>query len=438
MQKEDMAVSKPNILYIHTHDTGRHIQPYGHAIPTPNLQQLAEEGVLFRQAFCVTPSCSPSRACLLTGQYHHNNGMFGLSHVVPDLVDIGGFSLKDPKHHILYTLRDAGYATVLTGVEHIVDLSNDAQRTIGYDQVIGTRANGEESAVQFLDNAPPEPFFLAVGFNETHRDFKEPGPDENPNYCLPASTLPDTSDMRRDMAGFKASARVADAKMGKVFDALTRNGLYENTLIICTTDHGAPFPHMKGTLYDGGTGVFLIMKGPGGFEGGKVIDALVSHLDIFPTVCDLAGITPPSWLEGKSLTPMIRGKKDEIHDAIFTELTYHRVYEPLRCIRTERWKYIRRFDFTARGPDNSDPRSPGAHLWVRHGWYDKKQDEEELYNLILDPHEMINLVGSPGVEDIRQDLRDRLERWMKETGDPLRHGPIPGPDGTRIRDRDRP
>jgi len=371
-------MSKPNILYIHTHDTGRYIQPYGHAIPTPNLQRLAEEGVLFREAFCVTPSCSPSRACLLTGQYHHNNGMFGLSHVVPELVDIGGFSLNEPRHHILYTLRGAGYHTVLTGVEHIVALSDEAQRSIGYDQFIGNRSNGEESAAQFLENAPRQPFFLAVGFNETHRDFKQPGPDEDPNYCLPAATLPDTAEMRRDMAAFKASARVADAKMGKVFDALRRNGLYENTLIIATTDHGSPFPRMKGNLTDSGTGVFLIMRGPGGFEGGRVVDSLVSQIDLFPTICDLLGVEHPDWLQGESLMPLIREETDEVRDAIFTELTYHRVYEPLRCIRTERWKYVRRFDFTARGPDNSDPRSPGGHLWVNHGWYDMNGSESDL------------------------------------------------------------
>jgi len=430
-------MNKPNILYIHTHDTGRLIQPYGHAVPTPNLQQLAEEGVLFRQAFCVTPSCSPSRACLLTGQYHHNNGMFGLSHVAPDLIDIGGFSLNEPTHHILFTLRDAGYFTVLTGVEHIVALSNEAQKTIGYDEFLGNRANGEESAVNFLDSNPRQPFFLAVGFNETHRNFKEAGPDENPNYCLPAATVPDTAEMRKDMAGFKATARAVDTKMGKVFEALRRNGLRENTLIICTTDHGAPFPRMKGTLADGGTGVLLIMRGPGGFDGGKVIDSLVSQIDLFPTICDLLGIDQPAWLQGKSLMPLIRGETDEIHDAIFTEMTYHRAYEPLRSIRTKRWKYTRRFDSGARGPDNSDPRSPGAYLWINHGWYDREPQEEELYDLIFDPHETNNLIGSPRVKAIHEELRARLENWMRETADPLLQGFIPGPDGTRIRDIDR-
>src|SRR5210317_215070 len=97
-------MTRPNILYIHSHDTGRYIQPYGHAIATPNLQKLAEEGFLFRQNFCINPTCSPSRAALLTGSYPHENGMTGLAH--------RGFSLHDYSQHLVHTLRVAGYLTV--------------------------------------------------------------------------------------------------------------------------------------------------------------------------------------------------------------------------------------------------------------------------------------------------------------------------------------
>src|SRR5579884_3672098 len=103
--------ARPNILYIHSHDTGRYLQPYGHPVPTPNLQKLASEGVLFRQAFSAAPTCSPSRASLLTGQCPHRNGMLGLAH--------RGFAMTDYRRHILYTLRDAGYTSVLAGLQHI-------------------------------------------------------------------------------------------------------------------------------------------------------------------------------------------------------------------------------------------------------------------------------------------------------------------------------
>src|SRR5205823_10091337 len=100
----------PNIVYIHSHDSGRYLQPYGHAVPTPNLQRLATEGVLFRQAFSVAPTCSPSRASLLTGQCPHRNGMLGLAH--------RGFALNDYRKHIIHTLKRAGYRSVLVGLQH--------------------------------------------------------------------------------------------------------------------------------------------------------------------------------------------------------------------------------------------------------------------------------------------------------------------------------
>ena len=116
--------SKPNIVYLHSHDTGRYVQPYGHQIPTPNIQRLADQGVLFRQAFCAAPTCSASRACLLTGQYGQSNGMLGLAH--------RGWSLRDYSHHIVHTLRDAGYSSILIGEQHIAK----EPEVIGFDQVM--------------------------------------------------------------------------------------------------------------------------------------------------------------------------------------------------------------------------------------------------------------------------------------------------------------
>src|SRR3954463_8197146 len=115
---------RPNIVYLHSHDTGRHIQPYGHQVPTPNLQRLADEGTLFRQAFSAAPVCSASRAALLTGEYSHSNGMLGLAH--------RGYRLADYDHHLVHALRDAGYQSTLIGEQH---LSSDPA-DIGYDRVV--------------------------------------------------------------------------------------------------------------------------------------------------------------------------------------------------------------------------------------------------------------------------------------------------------------
>ena len=130
---------------------------------------------------------------------------------------------------------------------------------------------------------------MSVGFFETHRDFSAPTSVRDTLYSLPPANLPDTLATRRDMAAFKASARSLDQGIGAVLHALHDFGLVEHTLVICTTDHGLAFPGAKATLFDRGTGVMLIDARPGGFTGGKVVDALVSHLDIYPTLCELAG-----------------------------------------------------------------------------------------------------------------------------------------------------
>lgn len=421
------TVNRPNILYIHTHDIGRYVQPHGYAVPTPHIQKLAEQGVLFRQAFCTNPTCSASRSSLLTGMYPHNNGMTGLAH--------RGWSLNDYRQHIVHTLRAAGYTAVLSGVQHVVGHTNEeAWRVIGYDTYLGRPGEAHTRAVEFLESSPPKPFFLSVGFSDTHREYESLNGVDDPRYCRPPDPLPDTPETREDMACFMASARTLDAKMGQVFEALDRTGLAENTLVICTTDHGIAFPHMKCNLNAGGIGVMLILRGPGGFTGGRVIDSLVSHVDIFPTLCDLLQITPPAWLQGVSLMPLVRNETGSVREAIFAEVNYHAAYEPMRSIRTPRWNYIRRFDPRDHPVLPNCDDSPSKTLWMAHGWQTLAPDEESLYDLIFDPNEAHNLAQDPRYRDVVGELRTRLARWMYETEDPLLKGPIPAPAGAVVND----
>ena len=414
-------MDRPNILYLHSHDTGRYIQPYGHAVATPCLQRLAEEGVLFRQNFCVTPTCSPSRAALLTGCYPHENGMTGLAH--------RGYSLNDYRQHIIHTLRREGYVSVLAGVQHIASATaeEEAWQIIGYDTCL-KGDQYEQRVASYLERPPKSPFFLSVGFHETHREFPAVQDSaENPNYCLPPSPLPDTPETREDMARYKASARELDRKMGIVLDALDRSGLADNTLVICTTDHGIAFPRMKCNLHDSGIGTMLIMRGPGGFAAGRVIDCMTSHLDIFPTVCDLLQIEPPSWLRGKSLMPLVRKEATRLHDELFFEINDHAAFEAVRAVRTERWKYIRRFD-KQRTPvllncDDGESKS----LWLDHNWKDQPVPEESLFDLVFDPNETNNLVEDAARQDILETMRERLRRWMKTWSDPLLNDDIRQP-----------
>ncbi|MDQ3943521.1 MAG: sulfatase-like hydrolase/transferase, partial [Actinomycetota bacterium] len=246
----------PNILYVHSHDTGRWVRPYGYAVRTPNIQLLAEEGVLFRKAFCAAPTCSGSRACLLTGQFAHSNGMVGLAH--------RGFSLKDYRHHIVHTLHELGYWSALIGEQHI----SKRPDVIGYDEVFKIPTNHTDDVVpvtlDLLERARDRPFFLSVGFFETLREWFRPSSPKKANYVMPPPNLPDTLETRLDMAAFQESARSLDRGVGAVLDALDAEGLAGNTLVICTTDHVLAFPGAKAILYDRGLGVMLIRRGPGG------------------------------------------------------------------------------------------------------------------------------------------------------------------------------
>ncbi|NLG52262.1 MAG: sulfatase [Chloroflexi bacterium] len=418
-------MNPPNILYLHSHDTGRYIQPYGHAVPTPHLQRLAEQGVLFRQAFCAAPTCSPSRAALLTGQCAHSSGMIGLAH--------RGFRLHDYRQHLVHTLRSAGYRSTLIGVQHVAP----DPAMIGYDEVIPAHPaeRTASNAVEFLRRASAaQPFFLSVGFTNTHRPFPTPAPEDDPRYTMPPAPLPDTPETRTDMAAFHTSARMLDRDMGAVLDALEENGLAENTLVICTTDHGIAFPGMKCNLTDHGIGVMLIMRGPGGFTGGRVCDALVSQVDIFPTLCDLLGIAPPAWLQGRSFLPVIRGEAAQMRDELYAEVTYHAAYEPQRAVRTQRWKYIRRFGDTATPVLPNCDDSPSKDVWLAHGWRTRPVPAEQLYDLAFDPQETCNLADNPAHVTTLEDMRARLLAWMRATDDPLLSGPVPAPRGAQVND----
>jgi arylsulfatase A-like enzyme len=418
--------ARPNIVYLHSHDSGRYLQPFGHAVPTPNLQRLAEEGVLFRRAFSGAPTCSPSRAALLTGQSAHRSGMLGLAH--------RGFSLNDYGQHIVHTLRAAGYRSVLAGIQHVAA----KPEIIGYDEVLKPRTmsavNVAPGAAEFLNRRHDKPFFLDVGFFETHREYPKPTPADDPRYIQPPAPLPDTPETRADMAAYRASARILDRGVGEVLAALERNGLAGNTLVISTTDHGIAFPRMKCNLEDFGWGVSLIMRGPGEFRGGRVSDALLSHIDVFPTLCDVLGIEHPRWLTGKSFLPVVRGSAKEINDAVFGEVTYHASYEPKRAVRTGRYKYIRRFG-GRRTPvlPNCDD-SPSKTLWMEYGWKNRQLPEESLYDLVFDPAEQNSLVSGEAARPVLAEMRGRLDRWMRDTADPLLQGPVPAPPDARVND----
>jgi arylsulfatase A-like enzyme len=189
-----------------------------------------------------------------------------------------------------------------------------------------------------------------------------------------------------------------------------------------TTDHGIAFPQMKGTLYDGGTGVALMFRIPS--KKPFVSDALVSHIDVFPTLCDILGLEKPYWLQGKSMLPIINKESDEINDYIFTESTYHATYEPSRAVRTKNMKLIRFFDddtkirwpnIDASACKDTFYSSPLSHL---------ARPKELLFDLVADPAERVNLIDVPEYAEAYNMLSLLLNQHMEETDDPLLNGPL--------------
>jgi arylsulfatase A-like enzyme len=181
----------------------------------------------------------------------------------------------------------------------------------------------------------------------------------------------------------------------------------------------------------------LILRGPGGFSGGKVIDALVSHIDVYPTLCELVGIERPDFLQGLSLLPLVLGERASIRDAIFAEMTWHAAYEPQRAVRTERWKYVRRFgNRTTPVLPNCDD-SPSKSLLLSLGWAERTVASEQLYDLAFDPNEAANLAADPVYATILREMDGRLRSWMEDTDDPLLHGDPSPPIGAEINDPDQ-
>ena len=187
---------------------------------------------------------------------------------------------------------------------------------------------------------------------------------------------------------------------------------------------------MKCNLHDSGIGTMLIIRGPVGFTNGKVVDAMTTHLDIFPTICDILAVNPPAWLRGRSLRPLVTDEVDDIHEALFFEVNYHAAYEPMRAVRTKGWKYIRRFDgrTTPVLPNCDDGESKSS--WLQHDWKHHSVPEAGLFDLAFDPNETNNLIDDPAAQSILLDLRGRMELWMRETDDPLLEGAVPAPRET--------
>jgi arylsulfatase A-like enzyme len=431
-----IPIMPPNILILHAHDMGRYCSPYGFQAPTPRMQALAEEGLLFRHAHCAAPTCSPSRAALLTGHTAHQAGMLGLVH--------RGFGLADDSRHLAAYLGRQGYETILAGIQH--EIQPERETEVYRQRLPSARSHGREGdartaeqVAEHLRSPVPSagPWFLWAGFFLPHRPFLPADPAvANPRYVRPPEPLPDTPRTRRDMAEYYASLAATDAAVGTILDALDQSGQAGNTLVLLTTDHGIAFPHMKCKLTAHGTGVTLVVRHPRWTGKGVVSDALVSHLDLYPTLCELADIPIPEWCIGHSLGPLLQTGIGEVREDVFAEVNFHAAAEPMRSVRTKRYSYIRLFDDDPRLPVANTDGGDSKDELLESGWREKPRESIQLYDLMFDPTESHNLATDPHYAVVRQEMTQRLQRWMEQTEDPLLEGPLVLPEGARINTRE--
>ena len=426
----------PNIVVLISHDLGCHIGPYGFASDrTPALNQLARESQQLNRFFVSSPGCSQSRSSFVTGRYPHSNGQFGLAN--------WGWKLNEDEQLLPALLRTHGYHTALLGIWHLHEWTLSAFDSVSADvSTLDSSPEGyaeiaSDRAASWLQGrgANSQPFYLHVGFWEVHRPFRDASSAQDENLAdveLP-DYLPDNDATRREFVKLMRSISAVDQGVARIMKTLEDEGLAENTLVFFTADHGLPFQRAKGTLYDPGIHVACLARWPGRIAPGTTSNALVSNVDVTPTLLEAAGAPIPESIQGQSQLGLLRGAEQNgaCRQAIYAEKTYHEHYDPIRCLRTERFKYIRNF---AERPMlvlpsdiyNSPSRQANTDdeaLWTH-------RPKEEFYDLANDPTEQVNLIDDPDFADTAESARLQLTQWMQQTDDPLRNGPVLRPSSS--------
>ncbi len=424
----------PNIVVLVSHDTGRHISPYGvSTVHTPQAERLAREGVVFTNAFCTSPGCCPSRAGLFSGRSPHAVGMLGQTGAW------AGFRFAPDATHAAQHFHHLGYETMLLGLAHEIagaGCPDSFFDGIGFDVLDGNRLFARDLRNRMDDildarQQPDQPFYLQIGTQETHTGYLRDGvqPYDELGVMIPDSpALTDGPGAREQFAALQGSVNRLDEGLGHVLDTLEARGLRDNTLLVYTTDHGLPMPREKTTLYDRGIGVFLMMRYPGVFAAGRRCDTLISNIDVLPTLIEAAGGTPAAGIEGRSVFPLLTGAAGaRERDMLFAEKTFHTSYDPIRCVRTRQFKYI--FNFESVRPENYclDIYNKPVLLENLAALERSPARFDELYDLDADPQETKNLAEEPHMQAVRRRLAAALVTWMTDTSDPLLHGPVASP-----------
>lgn len=427
----------PIIIHVVCHDLGRHSEVYGRPVKTPRLQEFAQDSLVFDNAFCTSPACSPSRGCVMTGQYAHQNGMIGLSHL--------GWGLRPERQTIVDYFNSAGTMTAHFGFQHERNrLEDNRYQYEGCLEPKHVFCEGAfASALDFLDSFDRKTgLYMNVGTMEVHmsewgnmnnhgrRDLY--GKSALGDVFLPPH-MPDSKSIREAFQYFQGCISYFDHSIGEFLEGLKQRGLYDRAVIVITTDHGISGLRAKGTLYDAGMEVFQCIRLPDGHRAGERESALMPNVDLGVTLLDLANIEIPEDMTGKSFKGLLEGSSHYVRsDMIFTERNFHSSYDPMRAVRSDRYHYIRNFDDSALWnwlPEQVPSLGTDYKNYMNEMWepFAESRPKVELYDLHTDPFEKQNLAGSSDHVAIASGLDAALNKWMLETDDFLISGEIPQP-----------
>jgi len=439
------AEDRPNLVLIIADDMAwDDCGAYGNnKIRTPNIDQLAKDGMLFEKAFLTISSCSPSRASIITGRY-------------PTNTDADELHWPLPAEQITFVekLKASGYWTAAAGKWHLGDAVRDRfdeireVDTSGFqlptgeagkagkfvESLEGAAQSGCADWIPLLEARPEDkPFFLWLAALDPHRDYHE-GILEKPHQPEDAILPPyhvDTPETRADYALYYDEISRLDKYVGRVVAELESQGVADNTLILFFSDNGRPFPRDKTTVYDSGIRTPWIVRWPARVAAGSKTGRLVSSIDIAPTFLQLAGVAsdPNSPFVGRSFVPLLNDPSKPIRDYVFAEKNWHDFEDHARAARDERFKYIRNdYPDLPLTPSADSARSPtyealkaahkaGTLTDAQNIVFRAPRPVEELYDTEADPFELNNLAGTPEHSTDLERLRSALAGWEKLTGD---------------------
>lgn len=422
-----------NILWITVEDMSPHLGCYGDdTAQTPNIDQLAKEGIRFTNAYSVSGVCAPSRASLITGMYPVTIGaqhMRTQSRTASIALVTDPVALAIPVYEAVPPPEVKCFPEYLRSVGYYC--SNNSKTDYQFRPPIS--AWDESSDTAHWRKRPSEmPFFSVINFTTTHESQVWTRADD-PLDIAPETVpvppyYPDNSVIRQDIARNYNNIQIMDAQVGEVLRQLEEDGLKDKTIIFFYSDHGDGLPRAKRWLYDSGLQVPLIVRFPDGRGAGSVNDNLVSFVDFAPTVLSLLNLPIPDHMQGQAF---LGSQKSESRKYVFAAKDrMDPVMDTARAVRDKRYKYIRNYfpekPFVQFLPYRDQMplmqellrlNEAGELNAVQKLWFRETKPIEELYDTSTDPHEVVNLADNPQFQDKLNELRDAQQDWFVDSGD---------------------